>query len=232
MDCVSPPELDDTCIWSYLDGEADLSVQAHVEQCPRCRQRAEQLAALQGRLMPAAQATAVTRHLAQCHHCTREIAQLQAFLTDLSPAQEPASEPGPLEQMRERVRVLIAQLSSAASPFGTIERPGLAPALAGIRGQEQTACRYQAGGVEVVIGSQPDDERPGRRAILGLITGLESTGVVANLWQGNQQIATAAVDELDTFYIPDVPPGSYELILTGPEVEILIQDLEVGARRD
>ena len=107
MVCATPPQPDDTRLLSFLDGEIDLTVQAHIEQCPHCRQRATQLAALQGRLLaglyravcptpdelgdydlgllPTDQALAVTQHLAECPHCTREIAQLQAFLTELSP---------------------------------------------------------------------------------------------------------------------------------------------------
>lgn len=254
MVCVSPPQPDDTRIWSYLDGEADLDIRAHIEQCPHCRQRALQLAALQERLLvglyravcptpdelgeyhlgvlPTDQASAVTRHLAECSHCAREIAQLQAFLADLSPAQEPASAPGPLEQVRDRVRTLIAQLSNTGSAFGTIGVPGLRPAMAGIRGQEQMAYCYQAGGIEVVINHQPDYEQPGCRAVLGLVIGLESTGVVATLWQRDQQIATSQVDDLDTFYLPGVAPGIYELLFTGPEIEVLIEDFKIEMHHD
>jgi hypothetical protein len=254
MVCVSSQQPDDTRLWSYLDGEADFDVQAHIEQCPHCRQRALELAALQRRLLaglyravcptsdelgeyqlgllPADQASAMTQHLAECPHCTREVAQLQTYLADLSPAQEPKSVPGPLEQVQDRVRTLIAQLASATSTLGGMGQPGLAPALAGIRGQEQTACRYEADGIEVVIDHQPDYEQPGCRAILGLIIGLESTGVVAALWQRDQRIATSDVDDLDTFTLAGVPPGTYELLFTGPEIEILVKDLKIEVRSD
>ena len=65
-----------------------------------------------------------------------------------------------------------------------------------------------------------------------MIIGLESTGVKAVLWQRDQQIATSDVDDLDTFYLPGVPPGTYELLFTGPEIEVLVKDLKIEARSD
>jgi anti-sigma factor ChrR (cupin superfamily) len=246
MVCATPPQPDDTRLLSFLDGEIDLTVQAHIEQCPYCRQRATQLAALQGRLLaglyravcptpdelgdydlgllPADQALAVTQHLAECPHCTREIAQLQAFLTDLSPAQETerarTGEPSLLELMRDRVQVLIAQLVPGGS--------GPALALAGVRGQEQDSRVYQAGGVEVVIGVQPDVAQPDRGSILGLVIGLTGAELQATLWQGNRQIAVALVDELDSFVLSSIAPGVYQLVLSGPDLELTIPNLEIG----
>lgn len=244
MVCASPPQPDDTRMLSYLDGEADLAVQAHIKQCPHCRQRAIQLADVQGRLLaglyravcptpdelgdyalgllPADQGLAVTHHLAECPHCTREIAQLRAFLASLSPAQEPAhaGEPSLLDQMRDRVRVLIAQLVPG--------RSGPALAFATVRGQERGSHVYQAGGVEIVIGVQPDPAQPDCHVILGLLIGLEATGVQATLWRGSRQIAVALVDELDSFVLPSIPPGTYKLVLSGPDLELLIQDLQIG----
>jgi anti-sigma factor ChrR (cupin superfamily) len=244
MVCVSPPEPDDTSLWAYLDGEADLDVQAHLQQCPHCRQRAEQLAAFERRvkaglyraacptphelgeyhlgLLGGDQAAAVARHLAGCPNCTQEVAQLQGFLDTPASAQEPARGPGLLEQIREQVRVLVAQWVPAGA--------GLAPAMAGMRGGEGESRLYQADGVEVTIGIQPDAEHPGHSSILGLVIGLESTGAVAYLWRGHQQIATAPVDDLDSFVLPSIPPGTYQLVLSGPEIEIVIHELEIGPR--
>jgi hypothetical protein len=241
MVCVSPPEPDDTSLWAYLDGEADLAVRAHMQQCPHCRQRAARLAAYEGRLaaglyraacptphelgeyhlglLPAAQATTVAQHLGGCPHCTREVARLEAYL-EPAPAIEPARAPGPLAQVREQVRVVVAQLLGA----------GQAPALAGVRGEDQASSHYQTDGVEVVIGVQPDAEQPEHSAIMGLVIGLESTEVVAHLWQNERPIATASVDELDSFVLPNIAPGTYELILAGPKLEIVIQDLKIGTR--
>ena len=118
MVCVSPPEPEDTLILAYLDGEADLDVQAHLERCPHCRQRAAQLAALHGRLaaglyravcptphelgeyhlglLPPGQAAAIAQHLADCPHCTQEMAHLRVFMASRAPAREPS----PLEPPR------------------------------------------------------------------------------------------------------------------------------------
>ena len=217
-------------------------MQAHLRQCAHCRERARALAAFEGRLaaglyralcptpqelgeyhlglLAADQATAVEQHLAGCPHCAREVAQLQAFLASQEPVREPA--PGPLEQVREQVRVWIAQLLAPG--------PGLAPAPVGIRGQEQASRTYRAGGVEVVLGVQPDAEQPDRSVILGLVIGLDAAGVAAHLWQNRRPIATVEVDDLDSFVIPGIAPGVYELVLAGPKLEIVIQDLQIGTR--
>ena len=58
--------------------------------------------------------------------------------------------------------------------------------------------------------------------------GIEPAGLEAHLWQSEQRVAVIPVDELSNFVISDVAPGNYELILSGPEVEIHIQELQVG----
>ena len=86
MACISPPELGDTALLTFIDGEADSQVRAHVEQCAHCREKARRLARLQARLtgllyritcpttaalgefhlgiLPSEEALAVDRHLA------------------------------------------------------------------------------------------------------------------------------------------------------------------------
>ena len=47
MKCITSPALDDTQIMSYIEGEADESVVAHMRECPYCSERAEQWTLLQ-----------------------------------------------------------------------------------------------------------------------------------------------------------------------------------------
>lgn len=246
MACTSSPELSDRELLIYLDGEADHHTLAHLERCPHCREKARRLTRLQDRLtaqlyritcpppmelgeyhvgmLPRDQAAAVAQHLAECPHCAREVAQLRDYLTELSPALEP----GPLERIKKRARVLVARLVNGGLETGLLARPALAPAYAGVRGEEDEPYLYQANDVQIAIDVQDDAERPDRKVILGLVIGAEPGGLEAHLWRADQRVAVIPVDELGNFVIPNLAPGSYELILSGPEAEIHIQDLQVG----
>jgi hypothetical protein len=175
-------------------------------------------------MLPQDQTTAVAQHLAECPHCTREVAQLKDYLVELTPTREY----GPLEQIKERVNVLVARLVSGGSKAGPLAQPALAPAYTGIRGRKPEPYLYQADDVQIAVEVQDDAERPGRWIILGLIIGIEPAGPEVLLWQAEQRVAMVSVDESGNFVIPDLAPGNYELILSGPEVEVHIQELQVG----
>lgn len=248
MACVSPPELKDWELLTYIDGEADQRVVAHVKRCAYCREKAHRLARLQDRLiaelyrltcpspeelgeyhlgiLPRDQVAAVARHLAECPHCTREVAQLKDYLTEMAPTLEL----GPLEWVKEQVKVLVARLVSGGPGGRPLKRPALAPAYAGVRGEGEEPYLYQAGDVQIAIEVQDDTERPGRKVILGLIIGTEAGVVKAHLWQADQRVAAVPADELGNFVIPNLASGTYELILSGPEVEIHVPELQVGTR--
>jgi hypothetical protein len=245
MACVSPPELNDRELLAYIDGETDQQVVAHLERCPHCREKAYRLARLQHRLiaqlyrltcpsamelgeydfglLPRDQAAAVARHLAECPHCIREVAQLKDYLTDVAPTLEL----GPLERVREQVKVLVARLVSGGPGSSLLQQPALAPAYVGVRGEEEEPMVYQADDIQVVIEIHEDVDQPGHRVLLGLVTEIEPRELKVHLWQASQCIATVSVDELGNFVIPGLAPGSFELILSGPEVEIHIQALEI-----
>lgn len=244
MACISPPELGDKELLAHLDHAGGPEVAEHLQQCPHCRKRARELARFQSYLttrlyraecpssmelgehhlgvLSDERAQAVALHLAECPHCRREVDQLQAYLADL----EPSLQPSPLEQIKERVRVLIAHLVDEMESHA----PGMptpAPAYAGLRGEEE-ACVYAAGDVQIAIEVQDDAGRPGRKILLGLVIGAEPGEMQAHLWQDERRIATIPVDELGNFVIPDLAPGVYELIVGGPEMEVHVQELQVG----
>lgn len=244
MACIAPPELPDIALLAYLGGDADHQVAAHVERCPHCRERARRLSRLEDRLMaqlyratcPSSmelgeyhlgmlsgeRAAAVARHLDECVHCTREVVQLQAYLGEVGPTLELSV----LEQAAERVKVLVARLVEGRGGM----QPLLTPALAGVRGEEAGPYMYQAGDAELAIEIQDDAEHPDRRTILGLLTGVtDLQAFEVHVWQADQFLTTVSIDELGNFIISGLAPATYELIVSGPEVEIHIQDLEVGA---
>lgn len=246
MTCVSPPELADRDLLAYIDGEADDQVITHLEGCPHCRERARRLARLQDRLtarlyrfdcpssgelgeyhlgtLPSDRAAAVARHLDGCPRCAGEVAQLRGFLADLAPDLELS----PLEQARERIRVLVGRLVSGGSQEGRLRVPDLAPAYAGLRGEPEEPLFYEADEVQVVLDVQDDSDQPGRKTVLGLVIGLDHPAQIeAHLWRANQHLTTVPIEEMGNFVIPNLEPGGYELILSGPELEIHIQDLVV-----
>jgi anti-sigma factor RsiW len=243
MTCVSPPELGESELLAYLDGEADRRVTEHLEGCPYCRERAERLARLQyhltGRLyrsscpppieigeyhlglLPPDRASAVAQHLLDCPHCRRERAQLADFMESLAPDLEfsPA----------ERVKVLVARLVGGPAEAGAPQPPVLVPVPVGLRGEEGGPFLYQAGDVQIAIEIQEDADRPEHRALLGLVTGIDAGGSQVSLWQADKLVRTVEVDEAGNFYVAGLAGGSYELFLTSPEleVEVHVQELPV-----
>jgi len=165
-------------------------------------------------------ASKIAQHLRECPHCAGEAAQLKAYLDDLAPSLDFT----PLQ----RVKVLIAELVDAArSSRAAPGTPDLAPAFAGLRGEGGGPNIYQVGDVQLTIEIQDDAEQPDRKAILGLITGTDTLGFQAHLWQAGRRVTSVAVDEFGSFIIPRLAPGRYELILGGPETEIHLQALDL-----
>src|SRR5687767_10210544 len=50
MECVDPPELNESQLLAYIDGDAGPAVAMHLARCPACRARAVQLGRLIGRM--------------------------------------------------------------------------------------------------------------------------------------------------------------------------------------
>ncbi|MGD8473896.1 MAG: hypothetical protein PVH59_07210, partial [Anaerolineae bacterium] len=100
---------------------------------------------------------------------------------------------------------------------------------AGLRGEETGPRLYQAGEAQVAIEIQDDATRGDRKTLLALVTGVDTSELVAHLWLADRRVGQVPVDELGNLVVPDLAPGSYELILSGPEVEVHIRDLDVGA---
>jgi len=152
---------------------------------------------------------------------------LQAYLADLSPDLEIS----PLERLKERAKVLVARLVTG----GGVSQLPLALAPVGIRGDEAGPAVYRAEDVEVLIEVQEDAERPDRKVLLGLVTGLEDAGQVQIIVvepTSADLVANTSVDKLGNFIIPNLVPATYDLVLSGPTLEIHIPDFNVGSTTD
>ncbi len=239
MKCITSPALEDTQIVSFIEGEADDTVVAHIRDCPFCSERANRWTLLQNGLrkqlyriscptpmeigdyhlglLPAPQALIVAQHVRECPLCRREVAELEDFLTESTP------QPGFLGS----IKTLIASL--VGGPGMDQDYPDLAsaPAFGGLRGEGEEPFIYQAGQVRIVIEVQDDVEQMGLKTLLGLVTGLETNEFTIQVSQGDNVIATTSVDEIGNFIISHLSSGHYQLILSGPNMEIRIPSLPV-----
>lgn len=235
MTCISPPALSNEQIAMFLDGEANTQVAAHLEHCPYCHERADDMARAHDELrtylyritcpspetlrdyhfdfLSPIQISDVTQHLARCPHCTRELAILNDYLGEIVPSA--------LTRAVEKVKVLVAQLIGGGLP-------PLSPAFSGVRGAGEEPYMYQADDVQISLEVQADNERAGRKVVTGLIFGVVSDRLQVHLWQSDQLLATAPVDDVGSFVFSHLIPGHYELILSGQQMKILIPELQVG----
>ena len=239
------PDFTDADLLAYLDGETDETLMRVIEASPDCRRRLEELAREDRRLavglyrstcpdahelgeyelalLPGERAARVAQHVAQCPHCTLELQDLRAFLHEAAADLE--------YTFMERVHVLIARLVPDLPAAGG----GPVPALAGMRGATTGPLYYEAGDVQVSLDGQDDTSGGGRMSVRGQITGVDPAGWRAMLWRENGQeetgeavqAETVNVDELGNFVFEALQTGSYQMILRGGGLEIVIQDLAV-----
>jgi hypothetical protein len=175
----------------------------------------DELRDYQFQLLSPSRADEVALHLAICPHCTREVAMLGEFLAEPAPAPE--------ESWLERVKTLVARLASSIPPGPQ----GLTPAF-GLRGESEGPLLYLVDQIQVSLFVVADSARFKRKVLEGQILGVETAGWQAHLWSGETLAATAFVDDkLGDFVIIGLTPGSYRLILTGPEMMVQIPEVQV-----
>ncbi len=240
--------LSDSELLAYLAGTADVVATAHLAECGACRARAAQLDAVEKRLtasffrfdcppsltlgeyelglLGVADTRAINAHLQQCPYCTSELATLQSYLADVAPTIDTE----PTATRLTRVRIAVAQLVEELSTLGAFG--GLTAATAGIRGAAGDQLVYTVAelgeDVQIIIDVQADAQNPTQRVILGLILGLPAPQqITAHLWYLDRAALTTPVDNLGNFVLAGLAPGAYDLILSGSEAEIHLQNLAI-----
>jgi len=233
MQCITSPALDDTQIVSYIEGEADDEIVAHIKKCPYCADRANRLTLFQNRLrtrfyrstcpssmelgdyylglLSPSRELVVAQHVRECPLCSRDVAELQEYLT----------EPDPRPGMLEPAKVLIARL--AGGPSGQ-------PAYSALRGESKGPLVFEADGVVITLDIQP---RPnGQISILGQVAAEDQdqwTGAEAQLIQPDISELRSTLDDLGAFSFEDVRPGSAQLKITSPNgVEVQVPNIEIA----
>ena len=149
---------------------------------------------------------ALASHLSECQHCSEELARLDGYFTALQPQE--AAAPSLTERLNTGVRVLLAELLG-----------GPRHVLA-VRGDDAAPVLYSAAEIQVALDPQPDPEQPNAYALAGLITGADTTSWQANLWRGNQLLATVAVDDTGNFQFGNLASGNYQIIISGNQTEV------------
>jgi hypothetical protein len=165
-------------------------------------------------LLPSDRLSFISSHLAECPHCRSEITGLQLYLRQLAP--ELRFSPA------QRIRVWIARLIPPVPEGGLIPAPAFA-----LRGEGGGPQVYEAGDAHLTIEVRDDPEKKGRKRLLGLVLGVDTENLVAHLWRKGRHLTMIALDELGDFIFGDLESGRYELILTGPSLEIHVQELVI-----
>jgi hypothetical protein len=216
MKCITSPALEDTQIVSYMEGEADAVVVAHINECAFCRERAERWTLLQNglkkqlyrvtcptsmelgdyhlKLLPAPQALIIAQHVRECPLCRREVAELEDFVG--------AQVIG--DGLLGTANVLIARLIGGES--------GLMPSQAALRGEDKGPLTLEADGIVIVLDIQPAEG--GMATVLGQVAADDQdqwTGALVELDQDGRLEFSTTLDDLGAFEAEGIMPGSKEL---------------------
>jgi len=216
MKCITSPALDDSQIVSYIEGEADESVVAHIKECPFCSEKATQWTLLQNglrkqlyrvtcptsmelgdyhlKLLPDPQALIIAQHVRECPLCRRDVAELADFLgaqiTD--------------DGLLGAAKVLIARLIG--------EENGFMPSHAALRGEAKGPLTLEADGIVIILDIQQADG--GMVNILGQVAADDQdrwTGALVELHQDRKLEFSTTVDDLGAFQVEGIMSGSKEL---------------------
>lgn len=224
MECITSPALGDIQILSYVEGEADDRVVAHIKACQFCSERANRWTLLQKRLrkqlyrvtcptpvelgdyhlglLPAPQVLVVAQHLRECPLCRREVAELQDFMDDLIPE----------ISLLGTARVIMARLVSGQTGSGNHLKNGFMPSSVALRGETKGLITLEAEGILIVLDLQRTDGEGVN--IVGQVAAEDQdqwTGALVEFRQGNELQSSATVDDLGAFQADGIRPGPKEL---------------------
>jgi hypothetical protein len=180
-----------------------------------------------GQLPPAVQAD-LRRHLGTCGACAAELAALERAITIM---RRDTSVDAPADVIARAVQLFVP--TRTASPvhlrriLATLRFDSAqpAPALA-VRAETWQARQllYHAEAYDLDLRMTPTD---GLWSVQGQVLG-PCTGGLVEL-RGAQEAVHGALDVLCTFTLPPVPADRYTLTLRLPEVEVVLESLQVGS---
>lgn len=170
----------------------------------------------------------IASHIAVCVHCSGDLAQIREFLTldDPQPHRRPET-----PSLMERARIFVVNLLSPPSDV-------LVPATVqlALRGEEDEmkTVTYRVGPYLVALSFQKDPTQLDSHYLLGDVHPVDEDEPDwqdwhAHLWRSDTPVASVALDRDGQFSFSDllVTDVPYELILSGPETEIYLQNLRL-----
>ena len=175
----------------------------------------------------------VAAHTASCPHCQVDLVQMRNFMEmpaiGIETAREEIENKSPLF---ERMKLIVVDMLSL--PANMQRSTGLQPVLRGSESESNTSV-IQADAYIVALTAKQEKANWPKQHIIGDITPLTDDDETfqdwtAYLWQSGQLLATSAVAKDSHFKFDHVQIGElpHELILSGPTVEIHLQNLHIA----
>lgn len=204
MTCIHPPELTDDQISDLLDGRADSSAQAHIEQCAHCQARFERARqheqSLHRRLYRWDCPTADTIrdyafellntneqkllavHLQTCPRCREELQQLNDFLGE--------------EAVIEPVRAKPTRAPRRSWPNVWRPQPLYGMPAFAMRGRDSSdTIMLETNGITIFVEVQTEDDGLWLAGRLVAADMQQWDGALVEVWQGGSlQAATSVKD--------------------------------------
>lgn len=237
-DCTHPPALDDLDLIAAFDDELSLDVRTHLQECPACTRRANDLAMIQRslqqrfyrmfcpsstdllcfqqRMLNPERYIAIAEHLRDCPHCTGEL-----HLIEQAAGTSILSVGGFFPSQRIALK---------------LEKHGLFPVATSAPhshtyGSLGDQYLYRADRIRLMLSVERTFGRPSRCIVTGRLSVGNSSanqlGSTASLLSGEQILSSSSIDTLGCFTIEDVPSGELTLSLRLQDCEVVIDSLRV-----
>ncbi len=240
----------DAELLAWLDGAQEVA--QHVDHCEMCQRRALALRIEDRRLhgmlyraecppaltlaeygagfLAGKERKAIDEHVSHCPLCSQELAWQRQFMAALAPRPHESSQmPDRMREVKERVRIVVAQWINNASQGPGIGM-GMQFAMGAMRGQNKSKrpMLFDADELQVTLEFYEDAANPGKHQLVGLLVGDEMPErFQVQLWHDRNCVAEASVDELGNFVIDNLSPAEYDLKLIHPRLEIQLNALEI-----
>lgn len=161
----------------------------------------------------------VEQYLKEFPYAQKELNLLQAYLNEPDVEQSASTtESSSISQLK----VLLAKLTGRSWALPNTPTHQFMPS--GLRGLEEGV--YEVDDIYITLGIRDDEEQIGYKVLTGIIDA-ENDIYNALLWRTHSptMIATTTVEDSYEFEFSRLEPGDYELILTGPNIEVHIPNI-------